>query len=389
LNNLVEPEWYLARQKSFEIPNQLESLRLPLVNCLNKTLAKNLTSLHPLPPFNTSMMDGYAVAGNGPWKEIGKILAGGKDISIKDGECVAIATGAKVPENTFAVLRHEHSEINSNLVRLKEGFNLKQNQDIRNIGEEAQTGIEVLNKSTEINPAVLGLAASCGHDELEVIRNPTIDVLILGDELLDQGLPKDGKIRDSLSMQIPGWILNSDAEIDQIKKVPDDLEITKKAISESKADIILTTGGTAKGPVDHIHPAINELNGELIIDEVKVRPGHPMLLAKLNKNQFLVGLPGNPLAACVAFVSLAVPVIRKMQGRNLEKLEQVVINQDVPAPDNEHRLFPVFIENNQATPVEHWGSAMLRGVAQSNAFVIVPPKGASKGTKLDYLKTPW
>ncbi|MFZ9909025.1 MAG: molybdopterin molybdenumtransferase MoeA, partial [Candidatus Nanopelagicales bacterium] len=138
MNNLVEPEWYVARQKSFEIPNQLESVRLPLVNCLNKTLAKNLTSLHPLPPFNTSMMDGYAVAGNGPWKEIGKILAGGKDISIKDGECVAIATGAKVPENTFAVLRHEHSEINSNLVRLKEGFNLKQNQDIRNIGEEAQ-----------------------------------------------------------------------------------------------------------------------------------------------------------------------------------------------------------------------------------------------------------
>ncbi|MFZ9876097.1 MAG: molybdopterin molybdotransferase MoeA [Candidatus Nanopelagicales bacterium] len=389
MNNLVEPEWYLARQKSFEIPNQLESVRLSLVNCLNKTLAKNLTSLHPLPPFNTSMMDGYAVAGNGPWKEIGKILAGGKDISIKDGECVAIATGAKVPENTFAVLRHEHSEINSNLVRLKEGFNLKQNQDIRNIGEEAQTGIEVLNKSTAINPAVLGLAASCGHDELEVVRNPIIDVLILGDELLDQGLPKDGKIRDSLSMQIPGWILNSDAEIGQIKKVPDDLEITKKAIAESKADIILTTGGTAKGPVDHIHPAINELNGELVIDEVKVRPGHPMLLAKLNKNQFLVGLPGNPLAACVAFVSLAIPVIRKMQGRNLEKLEQVVINQDVPAPDNEHRLFPVFIENNQATPVEHWGSAMLRGVAQSNAFVIVPPKGASKGTKLDYLKTPW
>jgi molybdopterin molybdotransferase len=335
------------------------------------------------------MMDGYAVAGNGPWKEIGKILAGGKDISIKDGECVAIATGAKVPENTFAVLRHEHSEVNSNLVRLKEGFNLKQNQDIRNIGEEAQTGIEVLNKSTAINPAVLGLAASCGHDELAVIRNPTIDVLILGDELLDQGLPKDGKIRDSLSMQIPGWIINSDAEIGQIKKVPDDLETTKKAIAESKADIILTTGGTAKGPVDHIHPAINELNGELVIDEVKVRPGHPMLLAKLNKNQFLVGLPGNPLAACVAFVSLAVSVIKKMQGRNLEKLEQVVINQDVPAPDNEHRLFPVFIENNVARPVEHWGSAMLRGVAQSNAFVIVPPKGASKGSKLDYLKTPW
>ena len=389
MNNLVEPEWYLARQKSFEVANQLDSVNLPLIECLNKTLASNLTSLHPLPPFDTSMMDGYAVAGNGPWQEIGKILAGGKDISISDGQCVAIATGAKVPENTFAVVRHEHAEVMNNLVKLKEGFNLKQNQDIRKTGEEAQTGIEVLKKSTAINPAVLGLAASCGHDELNVIKNPKIDVLILGDELLDEGLPKDGKIRDSLSMQIPGWILNSNAEVGKIKRVSDNLEETKKAIFESDADIILTTGGTAKGPVDHIHPAINELNGELVIDEVKVRPGHPMLLAKLKNNQFLVGLPGNPLAACVAFVSLALPVIRKMQGRNLEKLEQVVVNKDVPAPDHEHRLFPVFIENNEATPVEHWGSAMLRGVAQSNAFVIVPPKGALKGTKLDYLKTPW
>jgi len=389
LNNLVEPEWYLARQKSFEVANQLDSVNLPLIECLNKTLASNLTSLHPLPPFDTSMMDGFAVAGNGPWQEIGKILAGGKDISISDGQCVAIATGAKVPENTFAVVRHEHAEVMNNLVKLKEGFNLKQNQDIRKTGEEAQTGIEVLKKSTAINPAVLGLAASCGHDELNVIKNPKIDVLILGDELLDEGLPKDGKIRDSLSMQIPGWILNSNAEVGKIQRVSDNLEETKKAIFESDADIILTTGGTAKGPVDHIHPAINELNGELVIDEVKVRPGHPMLLAKLKTNQFLVGLPGNPLAACVAFVSLALPVIRKMQGRNLEKLEQVVVNKDVPAPDHEHRLFPVFIENNEATPVEHWGSAMLRGVAQSNAFVIVPPKGALKGTKLDYLKTPW
>ena len=389
MNNLVEPEWYLARQKSFEVANQLDSVNLPLIECLNKTLASNLTSLHPLPPFDTSMMDGFAVAGNGPWQEIGKILAGGKDISISDGQCVAIATGAKVPENTFAVVRHEHAEVMNNLVKLKEGFSLKQNQDIRKTGEEAQTGIEVLKKSTAINPAVLGLAASCGHDELNVIKNPKIDVLILGDELLDEGLPKDGKIRDSLSMQIPGWILNSNAEVGKIKRVSDNLEETKKAIFESNADIILTTGGTAKGPVDHIHPAINELNGELVIDEVKVRPGHPMLLAKLKTNQFLVGLPGNPLAACVAFVSLALPVIRKMQGRNLEKLEQVVVNKDVPAPDHEHRLFPVFIENNEATPVEHWGSAMLRGVAQSNAFVIVPPKGALKGTKLDYLKTPW
>jgi len=389
LKSLIEPDWYSARLHSYESAQTLETVKLALTNCLNKTLAKKLISLHPLPPFDTSMMDGWAVAGNGPWKEIGKILAGGKDFAINEGEAVAIATGAKVPEKTYAVIRNEHATFKDGIVTLNSEIELKQNQDLRKTGEEAQTGIEVLNENTFINPAVLGLAASCGHDELEVIRNPVIDVLILGDELLDQGLPIEGKIRDSLSMQIPGWIINSNAEVGQIKKVSDDLETTKKAIAESKADIILTTGGTAKGPVDHIHPAIKELNGTLIIDEVKVRPGHPMLLASLKKNQFLVGLPGNPLAACVAFVSLALPVIRKMQGRKLEELEQIEVTKDVPAPDNEHRLFPVFIENNEAKPVEHWGSAMLRGVAQSNAFVIVPTKGAKKGAKLDFLKTPW
>ena len=103
---LQEPDWYLARQKSFESPQTLESMKLPLNHCLNKTLAKKLVSLHPLPPFDTSMMDGWAVSGSGPWKEIGKILAGGKDIAINQGEAVAIATGAKVPENTYAVIRH-------------------------------------------------------------------------------------------------------------------------------------------------------------------------------------------------------------------------------------------------------------------------------------------
>ena len=109
---------------------------------------------------------------------------------------------------------------------------------------------------------------------------------------------------------------SKDVDID----FPNIHHVFSQSINYSNANIVLTTGGTAKGPVDHIHPAIKALNGHILIDEVKVRPGHPMLLAEIGTNKFLVGLPGNPLAAVVAFISLAIPVIRKMQGRNLEKL---------------------------------------------------------------------
>ena len=386
---LKEPDWFKAREFSYKVASILQTKIVKISSCLNLTLATNLKSLHPLPPFDTSMMDGYAVCGDSPWKIVGTILAGGKDIEIKSGEAVAIATGAKIPQNTFAVLRHEHAKLDEKILTLKEEILLTKGKDIRRKGEESDIGEDILKSGLAINPAVIGLAASCGYDELEVFENPIIDCLILGDELLNEGLPKEGKIRDSLSMQIPGWIKNSDAIIGEVKRVPDDLEKTIKAINNSNANIVLTTGGTAKGPVDHIHPAIKALNGHIFIDEVKVRPGHPMLLAEFGTNKFLVGLPGNPLAAVVAFISLALPVIRKMQGRNLENLEKIKINKDVPAPENEHRLFPVKIENNEATPVQHWGSAMLRGVAQSNAFVIVPPNGAKAGAILDYLRTPW
>jgi molybdopterin molybdotransferase len=384
-----EPDWHSARNHSYDSAKSLDEIKLKLVNAFNYTLATPLITLHDLPPFDTSMMDGFAVCGRGPWNVVGTILAGAKNIDIKNNEAVAIATGAKVPPQAEAVIRHEHSELNNNILNLKADHNLVAGQDFRKQGEEAKKGTELLKSGTKVNPAVLGLAASCGLDELIVIQNPVIDVLILGDELLDSGLPIDGKIRDSLSMQIPGWIVDSDCVVGKIIKVSDDLEKTVTAIKQSTADIILTTGGTAKGPVDHIHPAIEKIGGKLVIDEVKVRPGHPMLLSLVGKNRFLVGLPGNPLAACVAFISLALPVIRKMQSRELEILEKVTVNKDVPAPKNEHRLFPVLTQNNQATPVEHWGSAMLRGVAISNGFVIVPPNGAKAGSILEFIKTPW
>ncbi|MGC5413117.1 molybdopterin-binding protein, partial [Streptomyces sp. DT225] len=79
-----------------------------------------------------------------------------------------------------------------------------------------------------------------------------------------------------------------------------------KALTGSEADLIITTGGTAAGPVDHVHRVLDRVGAELLVDGVAVRPGHPMLLARLSSDgPWLVGLPGNPLAAVSGLLTLA------------------------------------------------------------------------------------
>ncbi len=136
---------------------------------------------------------------------------------------------------------------------------------------------------------------------------PRVDVLVLGDELLTQGLPHDGLIRDALGpMPPPGcahWAPRSAP-----CRIGDDAEALHRAVTSSDADLIVTTGGTAAGPVDHVHPTLRRIGAELLVDGVKVRPGYPMLPARLKDDQHLVGPPGT-LAAVSGLLTLAEPLL--------------------------------------------------------------------------------
>ncbi len=145
---------------------------------------------------------------------------------------------------------------------------------------------------------MLGLAAAAGYDDLTVLPRPRAEVLVLGDELLTGGAPRDGLIRDALGPMLPPWLRALGADVVAVRRLGDDAEALYRAITSSTADLIVTTGGTASGPVDHVHPTLRRAGAELLVDGVKVRPGHPMLLARLREDQHLVGLPGNPPRRC-------------------------------------------------------------------------------------------
>jgi len=365
---IQEAHWEQARSEAYSFWKQLPSEKIALDLCVDRTLAKDATALVELPTFPTSAMDGYAVCGAGPWNIVGEVKAGAPmKAALKTGTAVKIATGAVIPDKTFGIIRWEVATVDGE----KLSGVVKEGQEIRPAGLESKEGEVLATAGSILNPGLIGLLAAAGHDGLEVVRKPRATIILLGDEIVLEGLPHDGLVRDALGPQLPGWLHKLGVEVIATHYVSDELELVIKAFTAASknSDIVITTAGTADGPRDHVRAAIAELRGELIIDRVKVRPGHPMVLAHINKIPF-VGLPGNPQSAIVALLTLGQPVIDALMGRKEAELHQIVTGDDIDVPEGFTRLVLGNIVDGWFEMGEYLGSAMLRGLAHSTGFAI-------------------
>lgn len=442
--------WEIARAVAAEAATgPLEARRTPLAAALGRVLAAPLTALTDLPSFDTSAMDGWAVAGPGPWRiapQQGGILAGQECAeTLPDGRAVRIATGARIPPGATAVLRSEHGTIadaggryeavdtdtdahahtgvggdageiptafgasgifgasgastpsdgasapSDNTLRASRP--VPPGQDIRPRGQECRRGDQLLPAGAVVTPAVLGLAAAAGYDELLAHPRPRVEIFVLGDELLRAGLPHDGRIRDALGPMLTPWFTALGAEVTPPRHLADRAEALYAAIAESTADLVVTTGGTAAGPVDHVHPTLRRLGAELLVDGVEARPGHPMLLARLrsgSRGSHVVGLPGNPLAAVSGLLTLAEPLLRTLAGRRTPTPYRAPLADAVHGHPRDTRLVPVtYREDGSAAPLHFSGPAMLRGIAAADALAVIPPGGTDRGAEAELLDLPW
>ncbi|WP_457034293.1 molybdopterin molybdotransferase MoeA [Kitasatospora sp. P5_F3] len=364
----------------------LPTVGLALGAALGQTLAGPLEALTDLPAFDTSAMDGWAVAGPGPWRLAGRVLAGEPCGPLADGAAVQIATGAQLPPGATGVLRREHGRTDG--VVLHGLGEVTPGQDVRPRGQECRRGEVLLAAGTVVTPAVLGLAAACGYDRLTVHRRPTVELLLLGDELLDSGLPGAGLVRDALGPLLPPWLAAAGAELIGQRRVGDDFGLLRDAIRHSPADVVVSTGGTAAGPVDFLHEALTATGARLLVDGVAVRPGHPMLLAELPDGRHLVGLPGNPLAAVAGTVTLALPLLDRLAGRPGPELRTEPVAAALPGHPTDTRLVPVVRTDRGLVPLAFDGPAMLRGLALAEALAVVPPGGVPADGRAETLATP-
>ncbi|MER7489265.1 molybdopterin molybdotransferase MoeA [Streptomyces sp. NPDC126497] len=374
----------------------LAPVAVPLASALGLTLAAPLTALTDLPSFDTSAMDGWAVSGPGPWtvRDEGVLAGHAAHPPLTDGEAVRIATGARIPPDTTAVLRSEHGRTDDTgrlhvTDATRPPHTVAHGQDIRPRGQECRSGDQLLPAGTLVTPPVLGMAAAAGYDRLTAVPRPRVDVFVLGDELLGAGLPHDGLIRDALGPLLPPWLRALGAEVTAVRRVGDDERALYEAITASDADVLVTTGGTAAGPVDHVHPVLRRIGAELLVDGVTVRPGHPMLLARTPDGRHLVGLPGNPLAAVSGLLTLAEPLLRTLAARPAPEPYALPLRDAVQGHPRDTRLVPVALRDDRALPLLYNGPAMLRGIAAADALAVVPPGGTRPGQEAELLDLPW
>jgi molybdopterin molybdotransferase len=388
--------WEEARRSAGDAGVPLPVLSRPLAHAAGHALAAPLTSLTDLPAFDTAAMDGWAVAGRGPWT-VGQrgILAGEVPGPLAAGMARRIATGAPVPPGSSAVLRLEDGLVAGDVLR--SSVALPPGRDIRPRGQECARGMTLIEAGATVTPALLALAAAAGHDELRVHRKPTVRLLVTGAELARSGIPRDGRVRDALTPMLIAWLDACGARLDGWLLLGDTRASLLAEIRDSPADVIITTGATSVGPTDLLHDALYEAGARLIVDSVAVRPGHPMLLAELapagspashdpagthlhgESRRWLVGLPGNPLAAIAGLVTLAQPLLRRLGGHPRPVTRTLIVDEAIAGHPRDVRLLPALAEDTRAVPLPFYGPAMLRGVAAADVLLAVSPQGVPAG----------
>jgi molybdopterin molybdotransferase len=358
----------------------LDAETVPVVQCAGRVTAEPLLAPSDLPARDTSAMDGWAVAGPGPWHVVrGLVLAGDGAGAIARGSAVRIATGGQIPAGATAVLRSEHAALDGGVLR----GDVAPRADVRPRGQECRRADVLLAAGSLVTPAVLGLAAAGGCEHLVVTRRPTVRLLVIGDELVPDPQRSSPRGRDALGPMLPDWFRAYGAEVADVVHLPDSPGEIRRAVETCEADLLVTTGGTASGPSDHVRPVLAEIGATMLVDGVAVRPGHPMLMARTATGHLLIGLPGNPLGAVSGVMTLVEPLLRAMSGRLPGDMPTRRLSEQVTAHPTDTRLAPV----HGVTPLHFTGPAMLRGLATADALAVVRP--GSPGREVGVLGLPW
>ena len=378
----------------------LEASEVPLLESLGQTLAVDVTSPLALPPLANSGMDGYALRGadivgasaDAPCRlpVIGVVAAGQlPDRAVEAGTAIRIMTGAPVPDGADTVVPFEETD---EVQRKREGRPLDEvailsempaGANVRPAGEDVREGEMVLEAGTVIRAAEVGVLASLGLDRVPVKRRPIVSVLATGDELETAGTAlAGGKIYDSNSYGVAASVIACGGVPRLLGIARDNLDdLHAKLAATAGSDMVITSAGVSKGDYDIVKDVL-EQRGAMNFWSVRMRPAKPLAFGHLRgeggKDVPLLGLPGNPVSAMVAFEMFARPAILAMLGRKVRPRPTVegVLTGPIRNYDGRRVYARVEVELRDgvyyATPTGPQGSNILTSMSRANALAICP-----------------
>ncbi len=367
---------------------ELPPMELPLSEVNGCVLAQDIYARWPLPSFDNSSMDGYAVISadlvnaseSSPvtLPVIDDIPAGFKSLeTLQSGQAIRIMTGAPMPAGADSVIPVESTDGGSEIVQIRAAIEL--GSCIRHEGEDVRAGELVLTKGTYVGPRQIALIAAVGHGAISVIPKPRVAVLATGSELVEPGTDlKFGLISDSNSFLITAIASDSGAAAYRLPPAEDDedklIEILEDQVH--RADLIITTGGVSMGAYDPVKAAFLKL-GTAQFHQVAMQPGMPQGFGSVGEAAIpIITLPGNPVSAYISFETFIRPAIRKMRGLTQLQRPQhtAILKGALRSPINKVQFARArFIEGGQVEPVgTGQGSHVLGGLAQADALIVIP-----------------
>jgi molybdopterin molybdotransferase len=389
-----------ARQAILDRVEVLPAEEVRLEEALGRVLWSGVSSRDPVPPFDNSAMDGYAVRASDTepatpddpvsLRVVDESRAGSPaGASVAPGEAIAISTGAMMPGGADAVVRLEEAALRDGRVEVAEP--LGRGRDVRRAGDDIGAGETVLAQGAIMGPAELGVAAAAGHSSIHCASRPRLSVLTTGDELAAPGdRPLPGQIRDSNSYSVPALGRTAGALVTRTARVEDDPGPVQEGIEASlDADVTVICGGVSVGAHDHVRPALAELGASQLFWGVALRPGRPTWFGLAPGGGLVFGLPGNPVSAVVTFLLFVRPAVWAMMGAPADLAAGTAI-LDTPYEKRPGRAHAVRVrleardEGWHARPTKEQGSHVLTSMLGADALAMIPAEAGtvSAGTRV-------
>ena len=391
---MISPSQY--RETLLGLVEPFGTVRMPLDQAQRAVLAEPVIATSPIPRFDVSAMDGFALraqGASGPLRVVDDLPAGtSANPEFADAECVAIMTGAPIPDAADTVVPIERVRVDGDVITLSEPDAVRPGQHIRRQGEDVTVGDVVAPAGAVVTPGICSAAAACGVSELTVRRRPRIAVAATGDELRPAGTQLAyGEIYESNSVFVAG-LLNR-AETVVFDALPDDADTIRTALDAwaDEFDVIVLTGGAGGGAHD--------VPGQVVASaprqgraQVRMQPGKPQAWAVWNGTPVIV-LPGNPLAAAASAQRFVVPVIDRMMGAPARSQVRAVAASALRGKRGKTQFVPVMtrvVDGRFLVEQAHergLGSHLVSTVARAHGFAVIPEDsdGFEAGALVDVL----
>ena len=365
---------------------------IALLDALGQTLAADVVAPWPLPSFDNSSMDGYAVraadvvdaseATPVVLPVVGDLAAGADDdVVVAPGTAVRIMTGAPMPAGADCVVPVERTDGGTEQVRITGAVDA--GAFVRREGEDVARGQVVQRAGDVVTDRAVAVLASVGGATVSVVKRPHVVVISTGDELVEPGTPlRRGQIADSNGVMLTALARSAGASAWHAPRVRDrDDEFT--AVLEAalrNADVVVTSGGVSMGAYDTVKAVLSR-TGDVEFVKVAQHPGMPQGQGRIGVGRVpIVTLPGNPVSSFISFELYVRPLVRRLMGKRelVRPTEPAVALEPFDSPQGKQQYVRAVIEvrddgSRGVRPVGGQGSHVVGGLAMADALVVVPP----------------